>query len=298
MRKDGSIFPCDLAVSEMRLGERVLFIGVVRDITTHKQNEQRLRFLASRDPLTGLANRTLFRERLEQAILSHESENRSIALLFIDLDRFKNINDTLGYQAGDQVLWEAARRLERCVREGNTVARLSGDEFTILIDDVNSTETVESVARDVRHQLSQPYDVDGREVYVSACIGYALYPDHADSVSNLLKRTDTALNEAKRKGSGNFEFYTSEPSARIERHLKIENSLRRALERKELSLVYQPEIDLSSQKINGCEALVRWNSAELGFVSPAEFIPIAEESGMIIPIGEWVQKTACLQVTA
>ena len=151
--------------------------------------------------------------------MSHESENHSIALLFIDLDRFKNINDTLGYQAGDQVLWEAARRLERCVREGNTVARLSGDEFTILIDGVHNTEMVESVARDVRHRLSQPYDVDGREVYVSACIGYALYPDHADSVSNLLKRADTALNEAKRKGSGNFEFYTSELSARIERHL-------------------------------------------------------------------------------
>ena len=300
-RKDDEEFLGWIEMSEVRdsLGMRSHFVAVVNDITDKKRAEQELRYLANYDTLTGLPNRSLLSERLGRAIVRARRQETRVAVLFLDLDRFKDINDSLGHATGDRLLKAAAVRLQSTVSASDTVARLGGDEFTVVLEDVESLMAVERMARDILTAFSTPLEVDERhDVSITPSLGISLYPDHALVPTDLLKFADTAMYQAKAEGRNTYQIYNETMDAEARRRAAITSALRKALERGEFRLVYQPRMSLVDNSITGVEALLRWNSADLGEITPTVFIPLAEESGLIVAIGEWVLGEACRRLKA
>jgi diguanylate cyclase (GGDEF)-like protein/PAS domain S-box-containing protein len=276
-------------------GTAVRMLGAMVDITERKLVQEKLEQLAQYDTLTGLPNRALFRDRLEQAVARARREKWCTALAFLDLDRFKEVNDTLGHAAGDELLRAVARRLRGCLREGDTVARLGGDEFTAILEDVKGAADAQRVAGKMMAALEQPLVLEGREVFVTGSIGFALFPDDGEDADTLVRHADGAMYEAKNEGRNTFRRFSAETQAAARGRRTVEANLRRALERGELELHYQPIFRLGAQELAGAEALMRWRDPERGLVAPAEFIGLAESSGLIVPIGEWAVQEACRQ---
>ncbi len=266
-----------------------------QDLEERKRVEQNIRHMAHHDALTGLPNRALFRDRLTHAMAQADRYHQILAVLFLDLDRFKAINDTLGHNVGDQLLKIAAERLRSCVRDCDTVARLGGDEFTIIVDDIVEVKDAAIVAQKILDTLSQPFNLHGHEVFISVSIGLTLYPNDDENADNLLRNADSAMYRAKEYGRNNYQFYVADMNVKARERLMLESQLRRALDRNEFTLYYQPRVDLLSGHVIGAEALLRWRHPEMGLVPPVQFIPILEETGMIIPVGEWVLQQASEQ---
>ena len=293
LRADRSEVPLIVSVSAFDAGDRQVFISAIHDNTERKRAENRLFELATQDPLTKMPNRNVRNERLERSITVAAERNAPLYVLFVDLDNFKNINDALGYTAGDEVIVKAGERLCAAIGERGLVAHLGGDEFSIVIDEIDAETDIETLVTETLDAVRRPFVVDGKEVFTSASVGVASYPENGETATALMKSADLAIHEAKRNGPGEHRFYTTTLTEKAERRMDLERHLRRALHNDELSLVFQPKVDLDSRTISGAEALLRWESPELGPVSPVEFISVAEESGMIGEIGRWVLFKAC-----
>lgn len=277
-------------------GDGGLIARSIRYSIERKRSEERLAYMAQYDHLTGLTNRALFQDRLEQALARAKRSGALVALMFLDLDRFKAVNDTLGHGTGDLLLKKVAERLEGSVRETDTVARIGGDEFSIILEGLTEAQDAAFVARKIIDKLVQPFVLDGHEVFVTTSIGIAVYP--SSNGDSLLTDADSAMYCAKEQGRNTYRFHTPERNAQVRERLNMESKLRRALDQEEFLLYYQPQVDLTTGMIVGTEALLRWQHPELGLVSPGKFISVLEDIGMIVRVGEWVLQTACRQSKA
>ena len=300
LRKNGEEYAERLSVTAITniSGEVQQFAAIMSDITKRKQDEERILYQANYDSLTGLPNRALFLDRLNQSLSNMQRANRNLGLLFIDLDGFKLVNDTLGHDVGDMLLKEAARRLGTCVRTGDTVARLGGDEFTVIMPNLDDAQNAPLVAQRVLDALHAPFLLGGHEAFISGSIGITIFPDDASDAQDLLKNADAAMYRAKENGKANYQFFTADMNEEVKERLVVKNGLSKALEQEEFKLLYQPKLDLHTGRVTGVEALMRWESPDMGTVSPVKFIPVLEETGMVVEVGEWAIHTACRQHVA
>jgi diguanylate cyclase (GGDEF)-like protein/PAS domain S-box-containing protein len=294
-RRDGFSFPQEISLTAIEGGGMVC---VVRDITERTYAEEQIKHLAYHDALTGLPNRLLFKDRLTVAV-SHAQRDRSwLAVLFLDLDRFKVINDSLGHNIGDQLLQAVAARIHSCVRESDTVARLGGDEFTLLLPALPRSEDAALVAQKILEAVRYPFHIEGREFFITTSIGISIYPEDGTDAVTLIKNADTAMYQAKEQGRDNYQLFNAHVNAKALQRIALEHGLRRALVNHELMLHYQPIFDLRSGRVSGMEALLRWSNPEMGMIAPGSFIPIAESIGVMVPMGYWAMRTACAQARA
>ncbi len=296
-RKDGSRVPV-LFSAALVSGSETELVCFSLDLTEYKHAEERVNYFAFHDALTNLPNLELFKDRLKHALVAAERNRQMLAVVLIDLDRFKTINDTLGYVTADQLLREVAKRIVACVRETDTVARFGGDDFALLLTEINRPEEAAKIAQHIQEALSAPFNFDEQELFLTSSIGISYDPDDAKDAVGLLKSAGIALNRAKELDGNNYQFYTSGRTTTALRQLVLENNLRPGLEREEFIIHYQPQVNIQSFQLVAMEALVRWEHPALGLLYPAEFIGLAEDNGLIVSIGEWVLRTACLQSKA
>ncbi|VAW98102.1 diguanylate cyclase/phosphodiesterase (GGDEF & EAL domains) with PAS/PAC sensor(s) [hydrothermal vent metagenome] len=296
-RKNGEVYPLWLVLTAIKGMESKpsQYVGLFNDITEQKKNEQCIRFQAYHDALTELPNRLLFNDRLQVALAQALRASEKLAIMFIDLDRFKNINDSLGHAVGDQLLQEMAKRLQKFTRDEDTVARMGGDEFTILLPRFTRVHDVEQLALKILNGISLPFHIEGQELVVTSSIGISLYPNDGETLESLMKNADSAMYRAKDQGRNKYQLYNADMNAGAIEHLTMETQLRHALERNEFCLYYQPQVDINSGRLIGFEALLRWLHPQQGLLAPGKFITLLEETGLIVSVGEWILNQSCCQ---